>query len=116
MSDLEHEEIRRKLVETCDARFYRSGSHEDHVLVRLKTRLVDPGYYDVPAGAIGLAKFRERFILTPELTAADGYEATFFYDDGDYTSVQAYVHEVDVLCGPEARLDAEDGSHPGVSR
>jgi hypothetical protein len=97
MSDPTNEEIRQKLADELDARFSRSPSHQDHVLIRLKEDLVDPGYYFVPAGSIGLGKLTERSMLSSDLTAVDGYFVVFVHEDGDTTSTQAFVHEVDVL-------------------
>ncbi|MCV9963607.1 hypothetical protein OIU34_17040 [Pararhizobium sp. BT-229] len=102
MTSLTNEEIRQKIVDELDARFYRSPSHQDHVLIRLKKSLKVRHIGTIPKGSIGVGKFSESSILKSDLSVVDGYDVTFIHDDGNSTSTQAHVDEVEVLCGPAA--------------
>jgi hypothetical protein len=114
MGELTNEELRQKLSDDLDAKFFRAPSHQDHVLIRLKDALVDPGYYDLPAGAIGLGQLVERSILSADLEAVDGYSVVFVDEHGDTTSTQAYVHEVEVLYDPAH--EAAEANSPSAGR
>jgi hypothetical protein len=103
MSTMTNEEIRQNLVDELDAKFYRSPSHQDHVLVRLKRNLKVEYVGTIPKGSVGLGKFSESLILKSDCSLVDGFEVTFIHGDGNYTSTQAHVDELEVLdCGPAA--------------
>jgi hypothetical protein len=113
MTGLTHEEIRQKMVDELDARFFRSPSHQDHSLIRLTKNLKVKYVGTIPKGSVGVGKLRERSIIMPDWSVVDGYSVTFIHGNDDYTSTQAYVHEVEVLCGPAPRPDPEETSDPG---
>jgi hypothetical protein len=122
MTGLTNEEIRQKMVDELDTKFFRSPSHQDHALVRLKKSLKVKYVGTIPKGSVGVGKLRERSILMRDLSVVDGYDVTFIHDDGDSTSTQAYVHEVEVLCGPASSPDAagsagsDEHEAPGMAR
>lgn len=104
MDDQSNEGLHGRFAEELGAKFSKMPSFEEHVLVRLKNDLSDPGFYFVPAGTPGLAKLQPRSMFSADGKLVDGFIVTFVHEDGETTSTQAFSHELDFLFDPSEGL------------